>query len=284
MIRPALALVSAITLCACAPLRDAVDPPPEVVRARGGGVAGALAVYSNAVALASEIASRPASRCWSGEVPDNGPITIEATLTFRRKGGRGPASTVVEEHRWQRDENSNIASSTRLLFALPDTRETERRLETRRVGDAFYRAFDDRFVAADRVPEIARALNNEARAPVDSLLSLIDYDDGVWQAASAETGLCRGGGSLGLPAPTDANIAWGADGRSGYIRWDDVGGATLIATFHERISFVGPAVEVPSTLWNVDADPTVEALTSWRERGIAEGWLAPPRVFGDLPR
>lgn len=280
MVARAFALLAAAALCGCTQARQAIDPPPEVVRARGSGVATALGVFHAGVDLAAGIAARPAARCRSGELPE-GAVTVEATIHWRRKNARAGDAWTDETHRWRRDEAGHIAYASSLRFALPDGRPTERRAESRRVRDALYRAFDERFVDANRVPDLAEELDGAAFREVDGLLSLVDRVGTTWTAASPEGGLCRGRGSLGLPAPVDGRVVYGPDGRSGFFAWHADDGTELVVEFAETVTIGAEPVEAPTELWPVDADPSVANVLRWRERGLAEGWLLPGRTFGD---
>jgi hypothetical protein len=275
-----LALLAAAALIGCTQAREAIDPPPAVVQARGGGVAAALGVFHAGVTLTEAIDARPAARCRSGVLPD-GAVTVQATIRWRRKNARAGFAWTDETHRWRRDDAGHVAYASSLMFALPDGRPTERRAETRRVGDALYRGFDERFVDANRVPDLAQELDAAAFREVDGLLSLVDRTGNAWVAARPDAGLCRGRGSLGLPAPLDGRVVYGPEGRSGFFRWIADDGAELVVEFDERVEPGAVPVDAPTELWPVDADPSVANVLRWRDRGLAEGWLTPGRTFGD---
>lgn len=269
---PALALVCVASTAGC-------EQDPARVQARGAGVSSALEVLSAAANLAAQTADRPASRCRAVSLPD-GPVTVDARITLALKHAASRAGTQHYVVQWRRDAAQNVAFRRELVGQLPDGRPLRRVTETRRVGGRHYRALDDRFVDAERVPGIAAELDAAAFSDIDGLLSLIDREQATWRAALPGEGICRGQGALGLPSPQSAELVWAADGRSGDIHWA-LDGTTLIAEFSETITAGAIAVEAPGELMAIEPDPTWPALRSFVEQGQREGWMLPGRTFGD---
>lgn len=272
MRRLAVALVGTSLVAAC-------EQDPARVQARGGGVSAALEVIATAATITQNNAERPASRCRAFELPE-GPVTIDIRITLALKHAASGAGAQQFVGQWRRDEAGDVAFRRELLTRLPDGRPVLRSVETRRVDGRYFRALDDRYVEADRVPRIADELDDAAFADIDGMLSLIDRAQSTWLSALPGRGLCRGEGALGLPAPRSAEVVWAADGRSGDIVWE-MDGTTLVAEFSEALTSGAADVTAPTEVFAIDPDPTWSELRTFVEQGRREGWLEAGRTFGD---
>ncbi len=278
----AAALATALLVAGggCERAREVVAPPAQVVRARGAGVAAALAVHETAAGCTAAPAARPRSTC-RAELDRDGAFAVTTTIRYRWKGGRIEQPEVREEHRWWRDAAGNEASERRIDLPLPDGRRVVRTLARRRVGDARYVAIDDRFSDAARIEGFDADLAGAAFGAVDAILSLVERAGDRWVAARPGGGLCEGEGSLGLPDPDGGGVAWSDGRRAGSFRWTDGDGTTLLLDFEEQVAAEVPTIEVPAALWPVEPEVGVAEIRAFVEAGRGAGWLEAGRVFGD---
>lgn len=258
--------------------------PDEVADpARGAGVRVALQVHQSAVDHVIERSREQPSSC-RAPLPI-GPVTVDTTLRWVRKGPGVPATVVRETLQFRRDDAGNTALAQTLTFALPDGRETQRFIERRAVDGLTYAALDGRFAEASRLPEVPAEIRSGAQGAVDALLSNVRHGEGGSLEPAAGLGLCRAPAGPAPDAVSAGFARWGIRGRSGWLQWlDGAARMSLTVTFDERVRSRAEPVLAPDTVWPIDPDRSWSQAARFVEQGRADGWLAPPRVLpGQAP-
>jgi len=259
-------------------------PDADRDHARGSAVAATLLVRATAAEVATLRSARPRPFC-RPPVPLDGPLRIETDLVYARKHGPFPSERIIERRTWTRDATGSVAARTEVHAALPDGRPTVRTIESRRVDGMTYRALDDRFVDASRVPSIDQEIASAALEGVDSVLALVALERGQLVAASHDNALCEASLGIALPNPEAGAYTLAYHGRSGWIRWRDTRDTSLTVTFSERISVPDADTEerilAPTELWEVEADTSYRDVTRFIAFGQRSGVFGPPRDLFD---
>lgn len=242
------------------------------------GVSAALAVSAHAASITRAMDALPSSTC-RARSGQQGWMQSQVRVEYVRKHRSLPSERLVETIDWRQDDDGDVASRRTMTSRLPDGRFAVRSVETRRVGQRWYRGLDGHFADAARIANIDGELQEERFRLVDELLSTVRLQGGVLTHASALHGsLCGPAHTVDLTASVTGRVRWRVDGRSGWIRWVDEHGTSVTVQFVEQLSLsAGAEVEAPEQVFRVERDPSWEDIQALVQLGMAEGWLGAPR-------
>jgi hypothetical protein len=283
VLRRALACVYGVILgclaaCEVQPSSLPTWAVPSVDRSQS--VSAALHVTARAASIARTIETLPPSTCRAG-LGDQNWMQAQVRVEYVRKHRGLTSDRMVETIDWHQDEDGDVSSRRTMTSRLPDGRFAVRNIETRRVGQRWYRGLDGHFADAGQIANMDSQLHEERFRLVDELLSTVRLDGGLLAHASA-----LGGSLCGLPQPVDLTAAvtgrvrWSSDGRAGWIRWSDEHGTSVTVQFLEQLSLsTGDEVAAPEQIYPVERDRSWEEIDALVQRGMDEGWLTAPRAL-----
>jgi hypothetical protein len=266
------ALAGTAALLSACTVPDWVQPSFD----RGQGTSVALGVQATASALMREIEALPRSTC-RPPTRLEAPFTTQSRVEYVRKGPGLPVERIVETLTLRIDDQTNGSARHVVTARLPDGRYTVRTLETRHVDGLWYRAIDDAFTDASRIPDIAAEFRTEQFRLVDDLLRLVAVQGGRLVQPGRMDPLCGAPVQLDVRAQVEGRVRWRNDGRDGWLRFTDEDGIAIYAVFDERTGAGAEPVVAPDTLHPIEADTSWAELEAFARRGIDDGWMLPPR-------